>query len=98
MCLAVPAKIIETDGQQAIVEIGGLRKQASIVLLPEAVTGDYVLLHAGFAISMVDEKEALETLRLFEELTPPAGRPGLSGPGTEDDNWGLADTPAADDE
>ncbi|MCL6106975.1 MAG: HypC/HybG/HupF family hydrogenase formation chaperone, partial [Actinobacteria bacterium] len=62
MCLAVPAKIIEIDGQQAIVEIGGLRKQASIVLLPEAVTGDYVLLHAGFAISMVDEKEALETL------------------------------------
>ena len=98
MCLAVPAKIIETDGQQAIVEIGGLRKQASIVLLPEAVTGDYVLLHAGFAISMVDKQEALETLMLFEELTPPAGQPGLSGPGAEDDGWRFSETPAADDE
>ncbi len=98
MCLAVPAKIIETDGQQAIVEIGGLRKQASIVLLPEAVTGDYVLLHAGFAISMIDKKEALETLLLFEELAPPGGRPGLSGPGPEDGDLGLKETPAADDE
>lgn len=69
MCLAVPAKIIEIDNQTAVVEIGGLRKQASLVLLPEASLGDYVLLHAGFAISRLDEAEAMKTLALFDELS-----------------------------
>ncbi|MCL6093463.1 MAG: HypC/HybG/HupF family hydrogenase formation chaperone [Thermoleophilia bacterium] len=69
MCLAVPAKIIELDNQTAVVEIGGLRKQASLVLLPEASLGDYVLLHAGFAISRLDEAEAMKTLALFDELS-----------------------------
>jgi len=69
MCLAVPAKIIELDNQTAVVEIGGLRKQASLVLLPEASLGDYVLLHAGFAISRLDEAKAMKTLALFDELS-----------------------------
>lgn len=68
MCLAVPAKIIEIDNQMATVEIGGSRREASLILLPEAARGDYVLLHAGFAISRVDEEEALETLRLFKAM------------------------------
>ena len=68
MCLAVPAKIIELENQTAVVEIGGLKKQASMILLPDAAAGDYVLLHAGFAIALVDEEDALETLRLFEEI------------------------------
>lgn len=68
MCLAVPAKIIEIDNQMATVEIGGSRREASLILLPEAARGDYVLLHAGFAISRVDEEEALETLRLFQAM------------------------------
>lgn len=68
MCLAIPAKIINIDNQMATVEVGGLTRQASVVLLPDAMPGDYVLMHAGFAISLVDEQEALETIRLFEQL------------------------------
>lgn len=68
MCLAIPARIIDIDGKTATVDVGGLTRQASVVLLPEACLGDYVLMHAGFAISMVDEHEAIETIRLFEEL------------------------------
>ena len=68
MCLAIPAKIISIDNQRATVEVGGLTRDASVVLLPDAGLGDYVLMHAGFAISLVDEEEALETIRLFEQL------------------------------
>jgi len=68
MCLAVPARIVEIDKQMATVEIGGSRREASLVLLPDASMGDYVLLHAGFAISRIDEAEALETLRLFRAM------------------------------
>lgn len=69
MCLAVPAKIIELDNQMARVEVGGLTRDASMVLLPDAVVGDFVLIHAGFAISVVDEEAAMETIRLFEQMT-----------------------------
>lgn len=75
MCLAVPAKIIEIDNQMATVEIGGSRREASLILLPDATLGDYVLLHAGFAISRLDEEEALETLRLFEAMLADDGGP-----------------------
>lgn len=68
MCLAVPAKIVELENQKAVVEIGGTRREASLILLPDAGLGDYVLLHAGFAISMIDEAEALETLKLFDAM------------------------------
>lgn len=73
MCLAVPAKIIAIDNKMATVEIGGSRREASIVLLPDAGMGDYVLLHAGFAISRIDEADALETLRLFNAMLPEDG-------------------------
>ena len=69
MCLAIPAKIIDIDRQMATVEIGGVTRRASVVLLPGAGLGDYVLLHAGFAISLVDEDAALETIELFEQLS-----------------------------
>jgi hydrogenase expression/formation protein HypC len=69
MCLAVPAKIVELDNKNAVVEIGKTRREASLVLLPDAGLGDYVLLHAGFAISLIDEQEALETLRLFKAMS-----------------------------
>lgn len=67
MCLSIPAQIIEIDNLMATVEVGGVTRQASLMLLPQAATGDYVLLHAGFAISMVDKAEARETIRLIEE-------------------------------
>ncbi len=68
MCLAVPTKILEIEGQEAEAEIGGVRRRISVALTPEARPGDYVLVHAGFAISVLDENEARESLNLFEEL------------------------------
>ena len=68
MCLAVPVKVLKIEGQKALVELGGLARQASIMLVPDTQVGDYVLLHAGFAIQKLDEGEAEETLRLFAEI------------------------------
>ena len=68
MCLAVPARIESIDGQQAKVDIGGVRRTIGLWLTPEATVGDYVYLHAGYAISILDEEEALESLRLLREL------------------------------
>ncbi len=73
MCLAVPAKILSIDGPQAEVEFGGIRRVISVQLLPEAKLGDYVLVHTGFAISVVDPQEAeitLDLLRQMEDLAP----------------------------
>ncbi len=68
MCLAVPAKIVERTEYMATVEISGVTRQVSMMLLPEAAVGDYVLVHAGFAIQAIDEEEAERTLALFKEL------------------------------
>ncbi|MBM4431897.1 MAG: HypC/HybG/HupF family hydrogenase formation chaperone [Chloroflexi bacterium] len=68
MCLAVPARIVTLAGQDAEVELSGVRRRISIALTPEVQVGDYVLIHTGFAISVLDEEEALRTLKLFEEL------------------------------
>lgn len=68
MCLAVPAKVIEKEGSDAVVEIGGVKRKASLMLLPDVQIGDYVILHAGFAISKLDENEAKETLDLIKQL------------------------------
>ena len=68
MCLAVPALVKTIDGTNAQVELGGVELVVSLLFTPEAREGDYVLVHTGFAISIVDEEEAQVTLRLFEEL------------------------------
>lgn len=68
MCLGIPARILKLEGELAEVEIGGAMRKANIQLVPDAKVGEYVLLHAGFAIQKLDEKEALETLKLLEEL------------------------------
>lgn len=68
MCLAIPVRIEEITGQMARVELGGVSREVSLVLTPEAQPGDYVLIHTGYAISVIDEAEAQETLRLFAEL------------------------------
>ena len=68
MCLGIPARILKLEGELAEVEIGGTVQKANIQLVPEAKIGEYVLLHAGFAIQRLDEREALETLKLLEEL------------------------------
>jgi len=69
MCLAIPAQIVDLlPDEQAIVELDGIRKKVSSTLTPEASIGDYVIVHVGYAIGMLDPDEANQTLRLFEEL------------------------------
>ncbi len=85
MCLAVPARIVSIQGEMAVVEIGGVARSISLALTPDAQMGQYVILHAGFALNVLDEAEAQETLRLFarmeelaaaerEENSPPQAR------------------------
>ena len=57
MCLAYPAKVLAIDGELATVERSGVKRSASLMLLPEVKVGDYVLIHAGFAMQVVDERE-----------------------------------------
>ena len=68
MCLAIPALVKSIDGLEAEVEIGGIGRKASIMLTPEAKVGDYVLLHTGYAINIIDEEEARSTLDMFREI------------------------------
>ncbi|MGB8707689.1 MAG: HypC/HybG/HupF family hydrogenase formation chaperone [Dehalococcoidia bacterium] len=68
MCLAVPVRVVSIEGNEAEVEIGGVRRRVSIMLTPEAKVGDYVLLHTGYAINVVNEAEAQETLKILEEM------------------------------
>ena len=73
MCLAVPGKIIEiteTDGlQMAKVDFGGIFREACLDYVPEAKIGDYCVIHVGFAISLLSEEEAMETLDLLKQIT-----------------------------
>jgi hydrogenase expression/formation protein HypC len=68
MCLAVPGKILEIQDMLATVEIGGVTRKVSLMLLPETQVGEFVLVHAGFAIQAIDEEEVRKTLELFKEL------------------------------
>ena len=68
MCLAVPAKVIEKKDMVATVEVEGIRRDISLMLLPEANEGDYILMHAGFAIQEIDEEEAKITTELLKEV------------------------------
>ena len=68
MCLAIPMKIVKMEGDNGIVEVGGVKRQVGIALTKDVKVGDYVIVHAGFAIQRLDEKEALETIALFEEM------------------------------
>ncbi len=69
MCLAIPARLIEMrDNEQALVDLGGIRKQVSIALVPGVTVGDYVIVHVGHAIGTIDPAEAERTLALFGEM------------------------------
>lgn len=69
MCLAIPARVVEMlDGEQALVDIGGVRKEVSLALLDEVSLGDYVIVHVGFALNRLDPEEAERTLALFAEI------------------------------
>jgi len=69
MCLALPARVVElVEPDSAVVDLGGVRKQVSIALVPEARVGDWVVVHVGYAIGLLDPEEAEATLALFAEL------------------------------
>lgn len=67
MCIAVPAKIVSKDHRNAVIEVDGVRREASLALVPEASVDDWVIVHAGFAIQVLDEAAAMETLALLRE-------------------------------
>jgi hydrogenase expression/formation protein HypC len=68
MCLSIPARIDSIEGDMATVSVGGVTYQANLQLLDDVQTGDYILLHTGFAIQKLDPEEALETLQTFEDF------------------------------
>ncbi len=76
MCLAIPARLVELlPGEQAIVNLGGIRKTISIALVEAVQVGDYVIVHVGHAIGKIDPEEAARTLAMFGELAQADGEP-----------------------
>lgn len=80
MCLAVPMKVTAVEGDEIVVELQGVTQRARADLLPDVALGDHVIVHAGYAITVLDEVEAEATLGLFDTL----GMPGGSGAGGGD--------------
>ncbi len=68
MCLGIPMKIVEKNGNDAVAEAGGVRRNIRLDLLEDVDVGDYVLIHTGYAIERLDEEDALETLKLLDEV------------------------------
>lgn len=100
MCLGIPGKIIEVRDEGPLrmgrVDFGGVRKEACLAYTPEVEVGDYVIIHVGFAISRVDEEEALRTLELLETMGDVVQQelatmgPGMAEPAVVDDPSGAA--------
>lgn len=68
MCLAIPVKVIKVEGNKALVETDGVVREAALDLVKDVKIGEYLVLHAGFAIQKLDEKEAQETLEIWRQL------------------------------
>jgi hydrogenase expression/formation protein HypC len=76
MCLAIPAKIVELNGADAILDIRGVRREGNVAFIPDAKIGDYVLLHAGFAIQKWSEDDVREFDEIINEMEGTDGAPG----------------------
>jgi hydrogenase expression/formation protein HypC len=68
MCLSIPAKILSIDGLTAKASVGGAIVNTSLHLVDDAVVGDYILIHTGFALQKISEEEALETIQMIKDL------------------------------
>ncbi len=68
MCLAIPMRVVKIDGDEAVVETKGLRRSVNVSLIDNLKAGDYVIVHAGFAIEKIKELEARHTLEVLEEI------------------------------
>jgi hydrogenase expression/formation protein HypC len=67
MCLAIPSKIIKIEDNVATIDVEGVKRKVSLLLLEDAMVGEYVIVHAGFAIQRIDEAAAMETLNLLRK-------------------------------
>lgn len=67
MCLAIPTKIVEIKGKKGTVEMGGVKKEVGLDFIPKAKVGDWILLHTGFGLEIISEKDALETIDAINE-------------------------------
>jgi hydrogenase expression/formation protein HypC len=89
MCLAIPGKVLKIDRAaqplMGTVSFGGIEKSICLEWLPDVELGEYVLVHVGFAISKIDEREALETLNLFDEIEEASEKPQISQVANSDD-------------
>jgi hydrogenase expression/formation protein HypC len=74
MCLGVPTKIVKIEGELAIAEVGGVQREISLIMTPGARVGDYVIVHAGFAIQILDRQAAEESLKIFERMAQEVDR------------------------
>lgn len=83
MCLGIPGKILEIYKQNDLlmgkVDFGGVTRETCLAYVPEAKIGDYTLVHVGFALSLIDEKEALETIELIDQIGSFAQGAGIEG-------------------
>jgi len=68
MCVAIPMRVVEINGNEAVCEYKGIKRTARIDLLPEVKVGDYVLIHVGFVIQKIDVDSAEETLKLYKQM------------------------------
>ena len=68
MCIGIPAQLIERDEYSGLAEVGGVQRRISLALVPDARIGDYVLVHAGCGMQIIDEQSAAETLDLLKSL------------------------------
>lgn len=75
MCLAVPMMVKSIDGDTAVCEIDGVRREASLMMVEDIAVGDFVLIHAGFAIEKLDQADAEQTLALFRRVLAAGGMP-----------------------
>jgi len=68
MCLALPCKVVAIDGDNATIDVSGMKKEISLALMDDVVVGDYVIVHVGYALTKLDPEEAEKTLALFAEM------------------------------
>ncbi len=73
MCLAIPMQVVSIDGETAICEIDGVKREASLMMVEDVQVGDFVLIHAGFAMEKLDQADAEETLKLFRQILAEGG-------------------------
>lgn len=68
MCLAIPLRVVSIDGTEAVAEVDGVERTVSLLMTPDAKVGDYVIVHAGFAIQVLDRQEAEENLEILRRM------------------------------